>query len=73
MTREQFLLQGNATIDNGGVISSDTEDTHTLVSSTSSFDSSLGGNPTINYAANVSTFVTLNVYSLNLQGLRKTY
>lgn len=71
VAREQLFLKGNIRIKDGGAISLDEFDNSSVVSTTSEFENSIEGNPTITYKGGVSTFLKKQLYSLKLDGLRK--
>jgi hypothetical protein len=71
VAREQISLKGNCDIVDGGAISIDEFDNSSVVTTTSSFDNTVEGNPTIQYKGNVATFLKVPVYSLDLQAVRR--
>ena len=71
VAREQVMLRGNVKIVDGGVISLDQFDNANLVSTTSEFENTVEGNPTITYKGGQSTFLKTQVYSLRLDSVRR--
>lgn len=71
IAREQLFFRGNIRIRDGGAISLDEFDHSSTVSTTSEFENSIEGNPTITYRGGVSTFLKKQLYSLKLDALRR--
>jgi type II secretory pathway pseudopilin PulG len=71
IAREQLFLRGNIRIVDGGAIALDEFDRSSVVSTTSEFENSIEGNPTIVYKGGTSTFLHKQVYSLKLEALRR--